>query len=252
MSPRPHLVLFDALNVLRRLHAANAGAVMDGARQAVQRCLKGLQASHGLAVFDGQQPSWRYRLYPAYKEGRPPMPADLAERLPAIQDAWLEQGIDSLLPAQDEADDVLASLAIAARCHGVNVTIISTDKGFGQLLPAGVAQFDAFGRRYLDGQHWQHKLGVSPVQLVDYWALVGDSTNKVPGVPGIGPKGATQLLAAHGSLDAMLASDPADKALQKVKDHSDAAELARTLLSLKVDLKLDLQLNQMRIKERAS
>ncbi len=247
-----HLVLFDALNLLRRLHGAKPGPVLERASQALSRCLKGLNASHALAVFDGQQPSWRYDRFAAYKAGRTPMPDELQAQLPAIQDAWLEMGVDSLLPLADEADDVIASLALAGRSHGVQVTVISTDKGFGQLLPAGVAQFDAFGRRYLDSQHWQQKLGVRPVQLVDYWALVGDTTNKVPGVPGIGPKTAGRLLAHFTGLDAMLAAKSDDKTVLKVQAHRQDACLARTLVTLKPDLKLDLQLNQMRLKERTS
>ncbi|ROQ28497.1 5'-3' exonuclease H3TH domain-containing protein [Gallaecimonas pentaromativorans] len=242
----PRLVLIDALNLIRRLHAANSAQVVAACDGAWQRIAKALEPSHALAVFDGKAPSWRYQHFADYKAGRSPMPEDLVPRLGDIATTWQKSGLKSWFPEAEEADDLIASTALAARSHNVAVAVVSTDKGYAQLLDAGVVQYDPFGRQFLGAQHWQQKLGISPSQLTDYLALTGDSTNAVPGVSGVGAKTAAQLLGQYRHLADILASEADDKAVLKVKADAKAALLAKTLATLRGDLPLPFGLSDLR------
>jgi protein Xni len=220
-----HLVLIDALNLIRRIYAVQERPFVQNKRQlndelaiktqkqvlfntqkacinALEKILKHQQASHALAVFDSQQPCWRYKLYDGYKKGRKKMSSHLADELPNIQDAFLQLGVDSLVSEEDEADDLIATLATKMALHGQHVTIISTDKGFLSLLSPNIQVYDYFNRRYLDAQHVKDKFDIKPAQLIDLWTLTGDSTNKIPGVAGIGQITAAGLLNQYGSLSA--------------------------------------------------
>ena len=210
----PHLLIIDALNLIRRLHAVQsqqgltpAQALLATRANLINTCKKLLAASeptHAIAVFDGEVHSWRKTLYPPYKESRTPMPDELREGLADLQDAFWECGVDALLSQTDEADDLIATLASGIAQHGASATIISTDKGFCQLICPQIRVRDYFNKRWLDAAFVQQQYGVTPTQLVDFWALTGISGSNIKGVPGIGPKTATQLLQQYGDLAAML------------------------------------------------
>lgn len=210
----PHLLIIDALNLIRRLHAVQsqqgltpAQALLATRANLINTCKKLLAASeptHAIAVFDGEVHSWRKTLYPPYKEGRTPMPDELREGLADLQDAFWECGVDALLSQTDEADDLIATLASGIAQHGASATIISTDKGFCQLICPQIRVRDYFNKRWLDAAFVQQQYGVTPTQLVDFWALTGIGGSNIKGVPGIGPKTATQLLQQYGDLAAML------------------------------------------------
>ena len=266
-----HLVLIDALNLIRRIYAVQerpfvqSKSQLDGElaiktqEQVVfntqQACVKALnnilgylQASHALAVFDSQQPCWRYQLYPDYKKGRKKMSSYLADELPNIQDAFMALGVDSLVSEADEADDLIATLATKMALHGKNVTIVSTDKGFLSLLSPNVHVYDYFNRRYLDEEHVKDKFDIKPVQLIDLWTLTGDSTNKIPGVAGIGQVTAANLLNEHGSLSAILKSENIKAVIkEKLKDSEEQIILSRKLLTLKQNIPLGFNLKDIRI-----
>ncbi|MBL4940196.1 MAG: flap endonuclease Xni [Colwellia sp.] len=266
-----HLVLIDALNLIRRIYAVQErpfiqskvqleGELAKKTQQQVlfntqQACakalgniLKHLQASHALAVFDSQQPCWRYQLYPDYKKGRKKMSPHLSKTLPDIQDAFLQLGVDSLVSEEDEADDLIATLATKMALHGQNVTIISTDKGFLSLLSPNIQVYDHFNRRYLDKKYVNDKFDVKPTQLIDLWTLTGDSTNKIPGVAGIGQITAASLLNEHGSLSAILKNDNIKTAIkEKLNNGEEQMTLSRKLLSLKQDIPLGFNLKDIRL-----
>lgn len=260
-----HLLIIDALNLIRRLHAAPgqpadpAAALASTAKRldgTVNILLREARPSHVLAVFDAEQPGWRHVCYPAYKQGRTPMPQELADGMPQLQQVLRQCGVDSLLSAEDEADDLVATLAGHLTRRGQPVTLISTDKGFCQLLPTGLQIRDYFNRRWLDHAFVAQQYGVAPGQLVDFWALTGISGSHIPGVSGIGPKGAQRLLQRYGTLANLLAQDPtlpatADEArpdplLVKVQAQAEAALLAQRLVRLRDDLPLGFNLKDIR------
>ncbi len=263
-----HLVLIDALNLIRRIYAVQErpfllnNELADNTQQQVlfnteQACTQALskiidlqQPTHVLAVFDSVKPCWRYAIYPDYKKGRKKMPEHLAAKLTDIQDAFMNQQVDSLISEDDEADDLIATLAIKVALRGQKVTIISTDKCFLSLLNQNIEVYDYFNRRYLDAEHVKQKFDVKPEQLLDLWTLTGDSTNKIPGVAGIGQITAASLLNQYGSLNSVLiASDLKSTINEKIKNHSQQIELSKKLLQLKQDIPLGFNLKDIRLHE---
>lgn len=266
-----HLVLIDALNLIRRIYAVQERPFVQHKMQlndelakktqqqvlfntqiactkALDKILKHQQASHALAVFDSQQPCWRYKLYAGYKKGRKKMSSHLADDLPTIQDAFLQLGVDSLVSEEDEADDLIATLATKMALYGQHVTIVSTDKGFLSLLNPTIHVYDYFNRRYLNEQHVKDKFDIKPTQLIDLWTLTGDSTNKIPGVAGIGQITAASLLNQYGSLSAIIKSNEIKPTIkEKLNNSIEQMALSRKLLTLKQNIPLGFNLKDLRL-----
>lgn len=260
------VVLIDALNLIRRIYAVQErpflmnNELADNTKQqvlsntikacttAVSNILNHETPTHALAVFDSQKPCWRYDLYPDYKKGRKKMPEHLLNTLPTIQDAIMELGVDSLDPDQDEADDVIATLAIKVALRDQQVTIVSTDKCFLSLLSNNIHVYDYFNRRYLDDEYIGDKFSVKSSQLIDLWSLTGDTTNKIPGVAGIGQITAAELINQYGSLKAILnADDIKSSVAKKLDENKDALLISHQLLSLKLDIPLGFNLKDIRL-----
>ena len=260
-----HLVLIDALNLIRRIYAVQErpflmnNELSDNTKKQVlfntqQACINAVnniieqqQPTHILTVFDSKSPCWRYDIYPDYKKGRKKMPEHLAEQLPHIQDELMTHNVDSLISETDEADDLIATLAIKVALKEQNVTIVSTDKCFLSMLNNHIKVYDYFNRRYLDEAYVLEKFNVSPEQLIDLWTLTGDSTNKIPGVAGIGQITASDLLNEHGTLSAIMSADNIKSSVaKKLFEHSESIELSRKLLSLKHDIPLGFNLKDIR------
>lgn len=261
-----NLVLIDALNLIRRIYAVQErpfllnNELADNTKQqvlfntatacdqALAKIIEQLQPSHALAVFDSQAPCWRYKLYPDYKKGRKKMPEHLAEHLADIQDRFMQQHVDSLVSEVDEADDLIATLAIKVALRGQNVTIVSTDKCFLSLLSPNIQVYDYFNRRYLDEDYVVSKFNVKPDKLMDLWTLTGDNTNKIPGVAGVGQVTASKLLNQYGSIKAILnAKDLKHTISEKLAQHDEQITLSRKLLTLKVDIPLGFNLKDIRL-----
>lgn len=261
-----HVVLIDALNLIRRIYAVHErpflfnNELAENTKQQVlenteKACLQSLEKlflqlkpSHALAVFDSETPCWRYDLYPDYKKGRKKMPTHLQDKLADIQDKFLDLKVDSLVPDQDEADDVIATLALKVALRGANVTVVSTDKCFLSLLNHNIKVYDYFNRRYLDSEYVDSKFNVKPHQLLDLLALTGDSTNKIPGVAGIGQVTASHLLNEYGSLTTLLnAQDLKSSIKSKLEDSNENLILSQQLLKLKQDIPLGFNLKDIRI-----
>lgn len=249
-----HLVIIDALNLIRRNHSVqpdpnDIARTIDTTSKTLTRIINEAQPTHMIAVFDHhlQDRGWRGDILPSYKEGRKPMPEPLKNGLEAIQDAWWQLGIDSLLSSGDEADDLVATLALKVAAHQEKVTIISTDKGYCQLLSPTLQIRDYFQQRWLDAPFIEHEFGVKPEQLTDYWGLVGVSSSQVPGVPGIGPKAAKEILTQFTDIEAAFASDElAPKYRKKLDEHIDMARRCKQVATLKTDIELGFNLQDIR------
>ncbi|MBY5992761.1 flap endonuclease Xni [Ferrimonas balearica] len=250
---KPKLLLIDGLNLVRRLHAAVPGEAAEDLKRrclgALDKALRQHKPSHAILVWDGgHERSWRRALYPEYKAHRKPMPEDLAKALPLLDDGFAQQGVRSVKQADLEADDLIATLASKVADAGGEVVILSTDKGFGQLLGAGIGQWDHFEGHWIDAELLAAKLGVPQPRLLDYWALAGDSGNGIPGVPGVGKKTAQDLVARFDSLKAMFAEDAVEGKLgERLRSHQDEARLSYRLVRLKKDIQLQLNLSQFRL-----
>lgn len=195
-----------------------------------------------LAVaFDARGPNFRHQLYPQYKANRPSMPEDLACQIPYIKEIVAAYGITSLEESGVEADDLIAAAARRLGGKGQPVVIVSGDKDLLQLVNQSVTFWDPMSDKIMDAQAVRQKYQVAPEQLLDYFALIGDSSDNVPGVPGVGPKTAARLIAQFGGLDQLyrrLDELKAGKMREKLAAHRDDAMLARELIRLKDDLPL--------------
>ncbi len=191
-----HLLIVDALNLIRRIHAVQGSPCVDTCLHALEQLIVHSQPTHAVAVFDDEDRAhgWRHQRLPEYKAGRAPMPETLVAEMPTLRAAFEQRGIRCWASPGSEADDLAATLAVKVAQAGHQATIISTDKGYCQLLSPTIRIRDYFQKRWLDAPFIASEFGVTPEQLADYWGLAGISSSKVPGVAGIGPKSAAQLL----------------------------------------------------------
>lgn len=250
------VLLVDALNLIRRVDAAQRDILglkkevypIESHVQSLKRALKECDPTHAICVFEGHGPCFRSGIYKEYKAGRSPMPHDLELSLPRIKDAFLELGVRSIEMDSMEADDVIATLACKVESRKGGVIILSTDKIFLQLLSGCVRVRDHFNKRYLDESYVLEKFHIQPYQLVDLLALAGDPTNNIPGVPGVGMKTASRLIAECRSLENVLSQAPAmgTKLGQAIGKHEQEALMFQGLLRLRKDIDLGLNLQLFR------
>jgi DNA polymerase-1 len=202
------------------------------------------------AAFDLAAPTFRSDLAADYKANRAPMPADLAEQIPLVHEACAALGAPIITHERYEADDVLGTLAQRAVEQGFEVALVTGDKDFFQLVGDGVRVYNPRDEgTWYDAAGVLAKFGVAPGQVVDVLSLMGDAIDNVKGVPGIGEKGARDLIATWGSLDALLAnaaSLPQRKYREALAQHADAARQARELVSIHTDVPLDCDLERFR------
>lgn len=254
----PTLLIVDAMNLIRRIYAVQEKqhgetevAVLNtqnSACNALKKLLNLHQPTHAICVFDNHAQSWRHQLYAEYKQGRKPISALLKKGLSEIQDHFFQLGVDSLVTEDDEADDLIATLADKMSKQQKRTIIVSTDKGFYQLLDPQTIIYDYFQNSYTDPLRVKNKMELSTLQLCDYWAITGSSGSAIKGVEGVGQKGALALLQEFNTLDNILLQpiENKDKRLIKVLKDKDSALLARQLVTLKKDISLGFNLQDLR------
>ena len=250
--PKPILYLIDGSNQMYRAYHAIRGLTgPDGhstnAIYGFVTMLRKLIADHNpeciAAAFDLPGPTFRSELRDDYKANRKPMPSDLAEQIPYVHQACEALGVQVLTYAGFEADDVIGTLAARATGEERPVVIVTGDKDFFQLVDdsRGIRVFNPRDEgAWFDEQGVQAKFGVRADQVVDVLALMGDSIDNIKGVPGIGEKGAIELISTHGSLDTLLEQAPTLKGKRRelLTTHADAARESRTLLRIRTDVPL--------------
>ncbi|WP_231880956.1 DNA polymerase I [Halothiobacillus diazotrophicus] len=193
-------------------------------------------------VFDAPGPTFRDDIYPEYKAHRPPLPDDLRVQIAPLHELVEALGYPLLCVPGVEADDVLGTLMRAAHETGIPVLLATADKDFAQLVTPGVRLMNTMTNTTLDAAAVEAKYGVTVAQFIDYLALVGDTVDNVPGVPGCGPKTAAKWLNQWGSLDALMAH--ADEVKGKVGESLRASlaflPVARDLVTIRTDCALDI------------
>lgn len=208
--------------------------------------------THMAVILDASGKSFRNEIYDQYKAHRPPAPEDLVPQFPMIRDATRAFSLPCIEEVGLEADDIIASYAKAALAAGWLVTIVSTDKDLMQLIQPGLDMLDPMKGERLGPHAVVEKFGVGPEQLGDVLALMGDSADNVPGVPGIGPKTAAKLIQEFGSLEAVLAAAPEmkpSKMRENLIAHAEMARLSHILVTLKDDAALPEPLDDLLLKE---
>ncbi|MGB8170685.1 MAG: 5'-3' exonuclease H3TH domain-containing protein [Chthoniobacteraceae bacterium] len=252
---------FFAIRDLKNKRGEPTNAIY-GFVKTVRRMVKDLQPDLGAVIWDMGVPKRRTDLQPAYKEQRAAMPDDMRPQLTFIQNLVPMLGFASLGLPDTEADDLMASYAVAARARGDAVVLATNDKDLFQLVNEHVrvystnkadlaAPTDAFA--LLGAESVLKKWGVTPPLIADVLSLVGDSVDNIPGVNGLGPKGAASLLTAHGNLDAILANPEIvknERMREKLKAARAQIEQNREMVRLDLDLPLPKLLDQLTIQPR--
>jgi DNA polymerase-1 len=254
----PHLVLIDGPNyVFRAFHAVRhnlsnskgepTNAVF-GYVQMVRSVLDRLMPTHVAVIFDPKGGTFRNRLYSEYKAHRPPMPEDLAAQWPTIFEVTDGFRLPRLCIEDYEADDVIATLATRAEQQGWDVSIVSTDKDLMQLVSDKVWMLDTMRNKEYGPDEVKEKWGVGPEGIHDLLALAGDTADNIPGIPGIGPKTAVQLLKDWGNLEGILenaSSIKQTKRRESIIEHRDNARLSYRLVALERDVTLPVSLDDL-------
>src|SRR5437868_9055161 len=191
-------------------------------------------------------------MYPEYKAHRPDLPEDLIPQFPLIRDAVNAFEIPCLEQAGYEADDLIATYARLACEAEATTTIVSSDKDLMQLVGDTVVMYDTMKDRRIGREEVIEKFGVPPEKVIEVQSLIGDSTDNVPGVPGIGVKTAAQLISEYGDLETLLARAgeiKQEKRRQSLIDNADKARLSKRLVTLDDKVKLDVPLGDLAVHE---
>ncbi len=238
---------FHALPLLTRPDGTPVNAVL-GFTNMLLKLLDDLQATHVAVIFDSARKSFRNEMFPEYKANRPDPPDELIPQFPLVRDATRAFNVACIERPGFEADDLIATYARHAQAEGLDVMIVSSDKDMMQLVSDRVNMFDALKNRRIGPVEVKEKFGVGPEHVVDVQALAGDSTDNVPGVPGIGVKTAAQLIQAYGDLDSLLtrASEiKQPKRRQSLIEFAEQARLSRELVRLRNDVPTDVTVPQL-------
>ncbi len=212
----------------------------------------GEKPTHLAVVFDASSITFRNDIYPEYKAHRPPPPEDLVPQFPLIRDAVRAFDVACVEQEGYEADDLIATYAAHAAKAGATLTIVGTDKDLMQIVTDTITMWDPMKNRVIGRDEVIEKFGVGPERVVDVQALAGDSTDNVPGVPGIGVKTAAQLIREYGDLETLLgrASEiKQTKRRENLLEFADQARISRRLCELAVDAPLDVALEDLAVRE---
>ncbi|MDE2150657.1 MAG: DNA polymerase I [Gammaproteobacteria bacterium] len=237
---------FHALPPLTNSKGQPTGAVL-GMVNMLRKLLRQHRPEHIAVVFDAPGKSFREQLYVDYKGNRETTPEDLSAQYPVIAEVVQAMGLPLLAVPGVEADDVIGTLTRRSRAAGHPVLIVTSDKDLAQLVDGGVALLDTMQDRRLDRAGVEQKFGVPPARIVDYLALVGDTSDNIPGVPLVGPKTAARWLAEYGSLDAVIehSDEIKGKAGENLRAHLSQLPLTRELATIRCDVDLPFNLENL-------
>jgi DNA polymerase-1 len=242
---------FHALPPLTTTSGQPTGAVK-GVIAMIRRMIKDYPDSPVVLVFDAKGKTFRDDLYTDYKSQRPPMPDDLRSQIEPIHKIIEAMGLPILIEKGVEADDVIGTLALRAAAEKRFVIISTGDKDMAQLVSPYISLINTMTNSFMDRQGVVDKFGIPPELIVDYLALVGDKSDNIPGVPGVGEKTALALLQGIGGLDAIysdidristLEFRGSKKISEKMMEHKDLADLSYKLATIKTDVELSRTLS---------
>ena len=208
--------------------------------------------THLAVIFDASEKTFRNEIYKDYKAHRPPAPEELIPQFPLIRDAVKAFNVACIEQDGYEADDLIATYAKQALAAGGEVTIVSSDKDLMQLVQPGLVMLDTMKNRTIGPDEVREKFGVPPDKVVDVQALAGDSTDNVPGVPGIGVKTAAELINEYGDLETLLARAgeiKQPKRRERLTEFALQARLSRELVTLKDDVPITVPVEQLGVRE---
>ena len=263
MSEQIPLVLVDGSSYLYRAYHAlppltNSKGMPTGAVKGVINMMRRLQKDYPqstlVVVFDAKGKTFRDDMYSEYKANRPPMPDDLRLQIEPIHQIIQAMGLPMLIIDGVEADDVIGTLAVQATLAKQPVVVSTGDKDIAQLVNEYITLVNTMTNTVLDREGVIEKFGIPPELIIDYLALLGDKSDNIPGVPGVGEKTALGLLQGIGGLDAIYARldeisvlefRGAKKMAPKLEEHRDLAYLSYQLATIKTDVEMPLNISQL-------
>ncbi|MGX9940223.1 DNA polymerase I [Acinetobacter pseudolwoffii] len=239
---------FHALPPLTTSTGLHTNAIR-GAISAIQKLMRRIQPTHMAVIFDTPEPTFRHELSPIYKGDRPSMPTELSEQIPYLHALIRALGIPLHTLPGAEADDIIGTLAKRAEALGHQVLISTGDKDMAQLVTDKVTLEDSFKEKPLDVDGVFEKFGVWPNQIIDYLTLMGDASDGIMGVPGVGAKTAAKLLTEYGSIGGILENVDKIKGKvgQNIKEHVDGIALDHQLASIVIDLDLNFGYDDLKL-----
>ncbi|MFB9909937.1 DNA polymerase I [Rhizobium paknamense] len=213
----------------------------------------GVTPSHLAVIFDYSSKTFRKDIYPEYKANRSAPPEDLVPQFGLIRQATRAFNLPCIETEGFEADDIIATYARAAEAIGADVTIVSSDKDLMQLVTPNVHMYDSMKDKQIGIPEVIEKWGVPPEKMIDLQSLTGDSTDNIPGIPGIGPKTAAQLLEEYGDLDTLLARAEEIKQAKRRENilaGRNLVQISRQLVTLRTDVPLDMPLDALMLEKQ--
>ncbi len=222
-------------NPLRNSKGFNTSAIF-GFAQTLRKLLGELKPELVAIVFDAPGRTFRHEKYEQYKIQRPPAPDELPRQIPIVKDMVKAWGLALFEKPNTEADDVLGTLAVQFAAKGYDVTIATSDKDLLQLVGGRITAYDPWKGKRFKSEDVKEKLGVAPAQVPDFLGLSGDASDNIPGVPGVGPKRALDILMKHGSVERAIDFD------KRVMPHAELARLSKELAT--IDTKVELEVSE--------
>jgi len=254
VKPNPTLYLIDGSNYVYRAFFAIQGLTNSrgfptnavyGFNNMLARLLRERKPEYIAVVFDARGPTFRNEAFEAYKAHRKPMPDELKPQIDVVKNLVRAYRIPLLEIPGIEADDVIGTLARKFEGEGVQVVIVSGDKDLMQLVSGGVVMVDTMKDKTYDAAGVEERFGVGPDRVAEVLGLMGDASDNIPGVPGVGPKTALKLIKDYGSVEGVLrnAAKVRNERIRKaLTEHADQARLSRELATVKTDAAVDLSL----------
>ena len=255
--PDNPLILIDGSSYLFRAYHAlppltttrgQATGAIKGVINMVRSLIKEYPESPIAVVFDAKGKTFRCDIYEQYKAHRPPMPDDLRSQIEPIHEIIKAMGLPLIVVPGVEADDVIGTLAQQATAQKRDTLISTGDKDLAQLVNEHVTLLNTMTKEVLDIDGVKNKFGLGPEQIIDYLGLMGDKSDNIPGVPGVGPKTAVKWLEEYGTAEQLIerADEIKGKAGENLREHIEQLRLSRELATIKCDVELDIGLEDLR------
>ncbi len=257
----PPVVLVDGSSYLFRAYHAlpplttskdHPTGAIKGVISMIRRLEQDFPGSKMVVVFDAKGKTFRHEMYEEYKANRPPMPEDLACQIEPIHEIVKAMGLPMLIVSGVEADDVIGTLANEATSKGIDVVVSTGDKDMAQLVSDHVTLINTMTETRMDRDGVVEKFGVTPEQIIDYLALVGDKVDNIPGVNKCGPKTAVKWLQTYDNLDNLIehADEIKGKIGEYLREATDSLPLSRELATIRTDVELDFGLEDLKLREQ--
>ncbi|MFK7859079.1 MAG: DNA polymerase I [Granulosicoccus sp.] len=258
-SDRPVVLVDGSAYLYRAFHAmpplTNSKGQPTGAIYGVVNMLRRLvadyQPEHMVVIFDASGKTFRDDIYHDYKANRASMPDDMRSQIKPLYEVVEKMGFPVLIVPGVEADDVIGTLAVRATAKGLKTIISTGDKDMAQLVNEQVTLVNTMTNTVMDVAEVEEKFGVPPAQIIDYLALVGDTSDNIPGVPSCGPKTAAKWLATHGSLKEVMANADSVKGKigEKLRDSLEFLPMSYELATIRLDVELEQDVEDLTLND---